>query len=298
MSHRELLDRILSGLADPRAVLLYGADQAQMDGFAMELASFWVGVQPEGLVRHVDYQKVEPFGVGKIIRKDTIMPVKSADEESSFKGIPAVEFFRTRPLMGKNKAMWFLGADRFGPDAANSFLKTLEELAPHARVVLTTTQFSRVLPTIRSRCLCVACGFDEWDDGAPANEMERVWGKNSGELARLREYSEIFTALWELLELVPTAPMVAAVMLSERANGLASDYSKAVGIGVRDAQVILLEFFARWWLVRYSDRPVVGTLCSSIAREILGYSNGQLGFDVVFGTMLQQIREPMEILGR
>jgi hypothetical protein len=144
----------------------------------------------------------------------------------------------------------------------------------------------------------VACGFDEWDDGAPANEMERVWGKNSGELARLREYSEIFTALWELLELVPTAPMVAAVMLSERANGLASDYSKAVGIGVRDAQVILLEFFARWWLVRYSDRPVVGTLCSSIAREILGYSNGQLGFDVVFGTMLQQIREPMEILGR
>jgi|GEM_PF-2471533 len=298
MSQRDLLGKILNGSADPRAVLFYGADQSQMDELATEIVSFWVGVEAEALGRHVDFQKIEPFGAGKIIRKDTIMPIKTGDEEGSFKGIPAVEFFRTRPLMGKHKAMWFLGADRFGPDAANSFLKTLEELPPHARVVLTTTQFSRVLPTIRSRCLCVACGRDEWRGGAPANEMEVVWGQNSGDLGRIREFSGVFGELWELLELVPTAPMVAAVMFSERATGLAADYAKLVGIGTRDAQVILLELIGRWWLVRYPERPEVGTLCSSIAREILGYANGQLGYDVLFGTMLEQIREPMEMGGR
>ncbi len=299
MSHRELLDKILTGSADPRAVLFYGADQAQMDDLAMQLASFWIGVAEENLPRHVDYQKIVPMGKGKIIKKRTVMPVKPGeDDDDDFKGIPAVEFFRTRPLMAKNKAMWFSEADRFGSDAANSFLKTLEELAPHARVVLTTTQFSRVLPTIRSRCLCVACGNEAWVNGAPMGEMEEVWGKNSGELARLREYSEVFSALWEMLEQTKNAPMVAAVMFAERANGLAGDYAKAAGTGVRESQVILLELIARWWLVRYPERPAVGGLCSSIAKEILGYSNGQLGYDVLFGSMLEQIREPMEISGR
>ncbi|MFM9872967.1 MAG: hypothetical protein ACKVQS_05820 [Fimbriimonadaceae bacterium] len=295
MGNRELLDRILSGSADPRAVLFYGADQAQMDGFAEELAGFWLGVRAESLDRHVDYQKMIHSIKGNVIKKGTVINLKPGEDEDDddFKGIPVIEFFRTRPLMALSKAIWFSEVNRFTPKAANAFLKCLEELPDHARVVLTTTQFSRVLPTIRSRCLCVACGIDEGFTSS-GSEMEAVWGKNVGELARLRELPEIFGALWELLELIPGAPMVAAVMFAERANGLAGDYGKTVGIGVRDAQVILLEMIARWWLVRYPERPMVGTLCSSIAKEIQGYSNGQLGFDVIFGTMLKQIREPME----
>ncbi len=291
MNSRSLLDKILSGSADPRAVLFYGADQAQMNGYAEELTCFWVGTS--SLERHVDFQKIVPVGAGKVIPKRAIMPVRSGEDDESAT-IPAVEFFRTRPLMGKHKVMWFVGADRFHVDAANSFLKTLEELPDHARVVLTTSQLSRVLPTVRSRCLCVACGHAGWFEDGPGNEMEKVWGQNNGELSRLREYPEVFGGLWELLELVPGAPMVAAVMFADRANGLAGEFAKLAGIGVRDGQVILLELIARWWLTRYPNCPSVGTLASMVSREILGYSNGQLGFDVLFGTMLEQIREPME----
>ena len=50
------------------------------------------------------------------------------------------------------------GADRLTEEAANSFLKTLEEPSPHARIVLLTSQPHRCLPTIRSRCQTIVFG--------------------------------------------------------------------------------------------------------------------------------------------
>ncbi len=49
------------------------------------------------------------------------------------------------------KLVFIQKADRILQEAANSMLKILEEPPPHSAIVLTTTRFSELLPTIRSR---------------------------------------------------------------------------------------------------------------------------------------------------
>jgi DNA polymerase-3 subunit delta' len=51
------------------------------------------------------------------------------------------------------KVAIIVGADRLNPQAANAFLKTLEEPPPDTILVLLSTEPSRILETILSRCL-------------------------------------------------------------------------------------------------------------------------------------------------
>ena len=51
------------------------------------------------------------------------------------------------------KVAVIVGADRLNPQAANAFLKTLEEPPPGAVIILLSTEPSRILETILSRCL-------------------------------------------------------------------------------------------------------------------------------------------------
>lgn len=59
---------------------------------------------------------------------------------------------RLTPAEGKVKFALFLDADRMREEAANAFLKLLEEPTPRTVIVLTTTRPDRMLPTILSRC--------------------------------------------------------------------------------------------------------------------------------------------------
>jgi DNA polymerase-3 subunit delta' len=60
-----------------------------------------------------------------------------------------------RPFSGRYQAVLLDGAHRLTEEAANSLLKSLEEPPAHTRFVLTTSQLSRCLPTITSRCQLV-----------------------------------------------------------------------------------------------------------------------------------------------
>jgi DNA polymerase III subunit delta' len=57
------------------------------------------------------------------------------------------------------KVAVLVAADRLNSQAANAFLKTLEEPPPGTHFLLLTTEPQRVLATIRSRCLPVNCGL-------------------------------------------------------------------------------------------------------------------------------------------
>jgi hypothetical protein len=65
-----------------------------------------------------------------------------------------VEVVAGRPFEGRCRVWIFDGveAGRLGNEAANAFLKTLEEPPEHARFVLLAANPEAVLPTIRSRC--------------------------------------------------------------------------------------------------------------------------------------------------
>lgn len=57
------------------------------------------------------------------------------------------------PMVGRTRALIVVQADRLREEAANAFLKTLEEPPERAVVLLLTTRPEAVLPTIRSRAL-------------------------------------------------------------------------------------------------------------------------------------------------
>lgn len=65
-----------------------------------------------------------------------------------------VETAAGRPYEGLHRVWIFDGVEvgRFGAEAANAFLKTLEEPPEHVRFLLLAANPASVLPTIRSRC--------------------------------------------------------------------------------------------------------------------------------------------------
>ena len=58
-----------------------------------------------------------------------------------------------KPAEAPFKVAVIVGADRLNPQAANAFLKTLEEPPPKSVLILLSTEPSRILETILSRCL-------------------------------------------------------------------------------------------------------------------------------------------------
>ena len=56
------------------------------------------------------------------------------------------------PAAGKRRVIIIIDADKMTNEAANSFLKTLEEPQAQTSFILTTERSSALLPTIRSRC--------------------------------------------------------------------------------------------------------------------------------------------------
>lgn len=64
------------------------------------------------------------------------------------------------------KVAMIVAADRLNPQAANAFLKTLEEPPPKSVLILLTTEPARILETILSRCLRLNFAGDgarKWD---------------------------------------------------------------------------------------------------------------------------------------
>lgn len=99
-----------------------------------------------------DLLRVEPGGKSDLIRVQQISPRQDDQEVISVR-----EFLRVGPVMSPLKVVLIHEAERMNPDAANALLKVLEEPPDYARIVLSTANLSRLLPTIVSRCLLIGC---------------------------------------------------------------------------------------------------------------------------------------------
>jgi len=66
-----------------------------------------------------------------------------------------------RPYQGKKKVYIINNIEKFTPDAANAFLKTLEEPPKDSLIILTASSTSGILSTVLSRCQKINfCTFD------------------------------------------------------------------------------------------------------------------------------------------
>lgn len=127
----------------PHALLLTGSATAGTHQLALALAEELNGVRAETLetLRHPMCRVLRP---GSKSRKILIEDIRGVEP-----------FLALRAAEGETKLVIILEADRMMEEAANAFLKTLEEPPPQTIIILITEQPSRLLITILSRCVRV-----------------------------------------------------------------------------------------------------------------------------------------------
>ena len=103
---------------------------------------------------HPDFMLLEPAEPGKVIKVDDVRA--------------AGEFAAKTASRDGWRVLVLCPAESMNINAANAFLKTLEEPGQRVSIVLVSHQGGSVLPTIRSRCRIVALG-------EPPLSMARDW---------------------------------------------------------------------------------------------------------------------------
>ena len=139
---------------------------------------------------HPDFLKVVPEAEGKQIPIDTIRNVGN--------------YLTLKSQFAPLQVVVIAPADAMNKFAANSLLKTLEEPTPGSLLILETSQPSRLLPTIRSRCQSIEFSIPERSQSltwlskqipelvpsGPQSEMERLLALAVGAPLLARKYAQ------------------------------------------------------------------------------------------------------------
>jgi len=121
------------------AYLLHGADRNRLRELGERLAEAVLQAPP---AKHPDYYLIQPESKSRRIRIEQIRDLEKSLHLKAYAGAVKVV------LLCEVERMCLGGAD-----AANAFLKTLEEPQPGTLLLLTSAEPQIVLPTILSRCV-------------------------------------------------------------------------------------------------------------------------------------------------
>lgn len=138
----EILDRLRRAHGHkrlPHALLLTGAPGSGRRNLAWEIAGMVNDVAPAAAQNHPDVRKLEPESKSRRILVEPFREFCSS-------------FFATSFRPGAVKTGIILDADRLHINAANAFLKTLEEPPPNCLFILVTANPGLLPATILSRC--------------------------------------------------------------------------------------------------------------------------------------------------
>ncbi|WP_462378989.1 DNA polymerase III subunit delta' [Pseudomonas sp. Marseille-QA0892] len=149
---------------------------------------------------HPDNFVIEPEEEDKAIRVDQVREL--------------VDFVVQTAQLGRRKVVLLEPAESMNLNAANALLKSLEEPSGDTVLILITHQLSRLLPTIKSRCVQQACPVPKPHEAARWLQSE------------LEECSE--GQCHDLLSLVGGSPLRAAALY--RAGGLEQRAAVVEGI--------------------------------------------------------------------
>jgi len=136
-----LLEKALAEGRLGHAYLISGEPGSGVEEFANEVAGLFLGTGAIQVQKDPDFHVIEP---GSKSRRILIEQVRELEEA----------IHRT-PEKGSRKVAVIRDADRLMVQAANAFLKTLEEPTEGSLLLLTTQLPEALLETIRSRCIAV-----------------------------------------------------------------------------------------------------------------------------------------------
>ncbi|MBI3994399.1 MAG: DNA polymerase III subunit delta' [Nitrospirae bacterium] len=132
-----------------------------------------------------------------------------------------------KPLIGSRK--WFLidDADAMNPEAANSFLKTLEEPPDHSTLILITARPQALLPTVLSRCQAVRFSPPPPDELSPWLQQRRGIGSGEARLLSTLAMGKIgIAAEADAAELKLERDRILAALSKEQLEDLAELFSR------------------------------------------------------------------------
>jgi DNA polymerase-3 subunit delta' len=123
------------------AYLLDGPDGSGKEWLTAQLAGMVLGISADDVPAHPDYHSVAPESKSRRIVIDQMRTMEQA--------------LQMKPMRGSTKVAVIHDADRLQPQAANAFLKTLEEPPPGCHIFLLTSLPDAIMDTIISRCIAV-----------------------------------------------------------------------------------------------------------------------------------------------
>jgi DNA polymerase-3 subunit delta' len=170
----------------PHAVLLTGPDGALLERLVERLAA--VHLEVDDPIAHADCRVLRPSGKSRTIDIDSVREV-----------IDGVHLTSVSP----RRVVIVHEPDRLGAHSANAFLKTLEEPPAGTLILLQTTNYYSVLPTVLSRCLRFHVGgvMPELKDAAWADwlrEFDKFMGRLAGPPTSANKPTEIIIPLYAL----------------------------------------------------------------------------------------------------
>jgi DNA polymerase-3 subunit delta' len=134
-----VLDASLAKGRLPHGILLHGSDLGGVRSVALALAGKLLNRPAATVTTHPDCFELRPGKKSRVITVDETRDLIRTLYQTSREGGAKVAIINE--------------ADRFRTEAANAFLKTLEEPPAHTTLLLLTTRPYALLPTIRSRVL-------------------------------------------------------------------------------------------------------------------------------------------------
>lgn len=133
----------------PHALLFSGESPKNSEAVMFALAGKILGGNAVSLA---DFHRIRPENKMRRIGIDSVLEL--------------VREIQQTPLVGSRKVACIYEPECMGREAANAFLKTLEEPPAGTTIFLLSGAVNRVLPTIRSRCLNFRIGGSERFDDA------------------------------------------------------------------------------------------------------------------------------------